>query len=204
MATTTIFTSANVGASRNESTTYATARAGSGTFTTPPANDVRLGQRLNSLVYYCWQIGLEFDLTSLAGATISDATLSIWLLADDSTQDFTVDARASDYGAAYSSADFIAGASLSGLTLLATRATSGIGATGAYKAFTDVAMVGFLVPGSVNRLILTADRQSAGSVPVGNEYITTYYDDTGGSTAPKLDITYTAGVSKIFAMGGFF
>lgn len=193
MATTTIFASANSGGLLCQNGTYSVARSGAGTLSLTPANDARLGQRFAfGTTYFCWQFGLEFDLTALAGATITAATLSIWLTADDSGTDFTVDARAVDYGPSYTTADFVAGASLSGNTLLATRATAGIGSDGAYKAFTDVAMVSFLVPGSVNRMVLSSSRQAAGNTPTGSEYITSYYDNTGGDgVRAKLDITYT-------------
>lgn len=189
----TLYASANSGGLLCQHGTYATARSGAGTLSITPANDARLGQRFAfGTTYYCWEYGLEFDLSSLpAGAIIQSATLSLWLTADDSATDFTIEARKFDYGAAYTTADFVAGASISSSTLVAQRSTSGIGADGAYKALTDVAMVANLTVGTTNRFLIASSLQKDGTTPTGSEYITSYYDNNGGDDKrPKLDITY--------------
>lgn len=188
MASTTINASANSGAIRSNDTVYATARAGSGTLTTITDVDARIGQSFGAPNYFCWQQFLEFDLSALSGATITAAVLSVYVWAIDGTPGYVIEARARDYGGSITTGDFVAGASLSGLTSLATWTSAAPDSE--YKAFTDVAMVGFLTPGAVNRIVLAGANQRTNSTPSGSEYITAYFSN-GAGFPPKLDITYT-------------
>jgi hypothetical protein len=202
MAAVTLYASANSGGLLCQHATYATARSGAGSLSVTPANDARIGQRFAFSTYFCWEYGLEFDLSSLAGATITDATLSLYLLADDSATDFTIEVRKFDYGAAYTTADFVAGASISSSTLVAQLSTLGIGSDGVYKALTDVAMVGNLTVGTTNRFLIASSRQKDGTTPTAAEYITAYYDNNGGDAVrPKLDITYVTATAAGHSSG---
>jgi hypothetical protein len=187
MATTTINASANSGAISCASTTYLTARSGGGTLSSQVAADARIGQYFNTPNYSCYQHLHEFDLSSLAGATISVATLSVWWDPDDSLTDFTVEARAHDYGT-FATSDFVAGADLASKTLLASISTSGQTVT-QYYALTDVAMVANLTPGGTARIVLASDRQGSSTTPTAAEYIRAEFD-TVTAHPPKLDITY--------------
>lgn len=186
MANVTIYASANSGGILSKDTAYATARSGGGTLSATPAGDARLGQRLFFSEYYCWQYLLEFDLSTLAGATISAATLSLYVWGIDGTG-YDIQARAYDFGT-FETADFRAGASFASDTLLAHWTVAS--PDGEYKAFTDDDMVAFLTPGSTNLMALGSSLFAAGTPPTANEFITGYFDNTGGNR-PKLDITYT-------------
>jgi hypothetical protein len=187
MATQTFNPSANSGVLVSNSTTYTTARAGGGSVTVGPNNDARIGQRLISVNYYCWELFLEFDLTALSGATITAATLSVYLRFRDGSTGHVIKARARDYGTLATS-DFVPGADLAALTELATYTVASPDTV--YKAFTDTAMVANLTEGALNRMVLATTRMEAGTVPTANEYTTVYYDNVAGFPA-TLDITYT-------------
>jgi hypothetical protein len=193
VATTTLYPTANSGALFSYDAAYANARAGTGTLAVQGAGDARIGQRLTTdPTYQVWQYELEFDLASIAGATISAAILSLFVTAVDGTPGYVIEVRMHDYGTSITTADFVAGASLSSKTLVAQWTSANPDTE--YKTFTDVAMPANLVAGSLNRMILVGARQTSNNAPTDAEYITAYYDNTGGDpTRPKLDITYTAG-----------
>jgi hypothetical protein len=186
MATQTFTASANSGGLQSRSTVYATARAGTGSTTATLAADARIGQRLFFSEYYIWQYLLEFDLTALAGATITAATLSIYPWAIDGTG-YGLEARSYDYGTLATS-DFVAGASLSGLTLLGSYTATAPDSV--YKAFSDVALTSTLVEGALNRMVVNPVNQRTDTAPTVDEYVTAYFDNSAGQP-PKIDITYT-------------
>lgn len=202
MATVTLTGTTNTNSINSSNAAYATARTG-GTLTLLGTADPRVGQRWTGTVYQCYEAFIEFDSTGIiaAGDTITAATLRMMLYLDDSTTDFTTRARLQDYGAAVTTADYVSGASLSG-TLLATLASSGIGATGAYKSFTDVAMPANVTKNGKTRIILHSDRHEAATVPTTSEYLTWWLDS---GNEPKLDLTYTpaAGGNAMGSMGFF-
>src|SRR6185436_2205735 len=79
---------------------------------------------------------LSFDVSDLAGQTYGAPRLSIFVDSDGSTTDFTVVAYAKTWLPGLASGDFVPGASLSGLTELATLATSSISGSG-FTVFTE-------------------------------------------------------------------
>lgn len=195
MATVTINGGTNAEAINAGSTVYATARTGGGTKSLLGVGDGRVGQRFSTPNYSCYEAFIEFDTTGIiaAGDTITAATLRLYMRFDDSTTDCVIEAYIQDYGASVTTADYVSGASLSGLTKVATLASSGVGATGAYKSFTDVALPANVVKNGVTRIVLASDRLASGTTPTGNEYLTFYaYDATN---MPKLDLIYTPAAS---------
>lgn len=195
MSTLTVYGIAGDGWVRSSNAAYATARSGSSIVAfTPDGNNLAIGQDLDGN-YYCYESFIGFDTSALgSGATVSAATLSLWLLIDSSTVDWTVQARLQSWSSGgLTTADWVAGASLT-QTLLATLATSGIGATGAYKDFTSDAAF----PGNINKtgnteMILCASDMVAGTTPA--EVRDVFFDDadTAGTTQdPKLVVTYSA------------
>lgn len=194
MSTLTVYGIAGDGWVRSNDATYATARSGSSLIAiTADANNLEIGQDGGG-GYYLYESFIGFDTSALgSSATVSAAVLSLWLLIDNSTVDWTVQARLQSWSAGgLTTADWVAGASLT-QTLLATLATSGIGATGAYKDFTSDAAF----PGNVNKtgnteMILCASDMVTGTPPA--EFRDVIFDDadTAGTTSdPKLTITYT-------------
>ena len=186
-----------VGGTTND---YALVRAGTGLFANPAYTYLWVGQNWaydsdfddNSLVVI--EGFLAFDTSSIPdGDTVSAAVLNLTALADGSTTDFTIEARLSDWGTGLTTADYVAGASLSGLTLLAHRATSS-GWTAAYD-LTDDAFPANVNKTGTTRLLLCSSRTTAGTSPTidRDEYVYAYSaDQTGTTRDPKLTVTYSS------------
>ena len=188
MATTTAYATSNSGALESYDADYATARAG-GAVGLRSDSDARVGQYLyGGTTRFCFEEFLEFDLSGLSGATITGATLSLFVWGIDGTPG-VIEARARDFGSGVSVADWVPGADLAGLTELATYTAAAPDTV--YKAFTSTGLVGWLTPGAVNRMVLASANIRTGTPPSAAEYITAYFSNYGGQP-PKLDITYTA------------
>lgn len=212
MATLTVYPGAggNDGIVSSTNATYLTARAGSGLVVSDTSGVPNVGQ-LNILGNYsCYEMFVQFDTSALgASAIVSAASLKLVLILDSSTNDFTNEARISNWGASLTTADWVAGASLSALTSVATLSTSGIGATDSYKTFaengtnfqTNISLTG------TTYLLIDSSRHVAGNVPGANVSEFVGWEATernaGTSTDPKIDITYTlpANITKMMLMG---
>lgn len=178
---------------------YSAARNGEeGLAVDSAASSLNVGQQFVD-EFFVYEAFLNFDVSSLSGSTIDSATLSLWLVVDASTTDFTIEARARNWGDTLESGDWVAGGSLSGLTLLASISTSGIGATGAYKPLTSeaallTAIATAAAGDGILRLMLCSSRTTGNNEPTGNEFVTvSSADETGTTQDPKLDITYSVG-----------
>jgi hypothetical protein len=179
-------------------TVYSTARAGTGTLTVTAASPTGIiGQRL-STTYRCYEDFYAFDTSSIpAEATITSAVLSVDGAGDHTIQECVFEARVHDWGAALSSADFVAGADLGNYVLVAKWDTATLGnllASG-YNAFTDVALAANIVKAGTTRLMLSSDRHRLGNTPTSDEYSWTgAKGDGAGVLAAKLDVEWsTAG-----------
>lgn len=217
MASLTVYSGAADGhiTSSDDDPNYANARAGTPSFSFTASTGgatATTGQRFPSgLQYDVMQSFHNFDVSAIpAGATIDAVELAIWPTSDQSATDFTIQARTKDWGAALTTADWTAGASLSGLTLLATLSTAGL-STGAYQAFTENgtalrdAVAAALAGDGVVRVMLSSDRTAAGTTPTGNEFVIYSSADEAGTTQdPKLTITYTPAASGNAARAMFY
>ena len=177
-----------------DNTVYSAAREGTTT----------VGYNLAALIagqygagsYACYESFIAFDTSSIPdGATITQVELSLYLTDDKSDTDFTVQVRPKTWtGSGLTPADWVAGADIDALTLLATLNSSGIGATGAYKTFAEN---GSNFRAAINKtgnteLILTSSRHAAGNTPTGYEYLVFQDADNAGTDQdPKLVVTYT-------------
>lgn len=194
---------------RSSDATYATARSGG---TLLASGNHSIGQEFNTgaAVYRCLESFVIFDTSGIADTdTVSAVVLSLDGSSDGSTQDFTVVASASSYdGGAVATTDYVAGASLAGLTEYATWSTAGYSAD--YNAFTQSA--GF--PAGINKtgntpIILFSDRHRDATAPNVDGTLETVAfidaDAAGTTTDPKLDITHAAGggatVKPLAALG---
>lgn len=196
MATLTVYSDTADGSINSSNATYSTARSG-GTFDVRTANTSDIVGQYTG--YNISEIFWGFDTSSIgSSATVSSAALSGYLVADASTTDFTVNARLYDWGATVTSADWIAGASLSGNTLLAHLATTALGAgTGVTYDFVDDAFAANVNKTAFTRLVLASSRQEGNNTPTGNEYIQLGMgDQTGTNFDPKLVVTYATRVPR--------
>lgn len=198
MPTLTVFSDATDGMLRSNDATYANARAGTGTlaaFTADVSNSIGQDFFVPDSNFYCRQTFYAFDTSSIGSATIDQVDFSLFAVTDSSVQDFTLEVREHDWGAALTTADFVAGASLAALTRLATFATSGW-TTSAYNLFTEdgTNFRSAIDPLGTTRVLVHSDRQRTNNAPVSGstEYVSAYTaDQTGTTNDPKLVVTYT-------------
>lgn len=191
MTVTTVYSSAD-GNVWSTDATYATARAGGTMQATAGPATVYCGQATG---YTCYQSVLAFDTSSIPDDdVVSDVSLEMMLSNDLSTTNLVVQARTHSWGGTADTGDWVAGASLSALTLLATLSTNGIGATGSYKTFTsETAFASAIVLTGSTEVMLSSDRQAAGTTPTNNEYVRFHATAAAGTTQdPKLTITHEA------------
>lgn len=181
---------------------YSTARSGGGTLTADSSNDyVVVGQvQIPGALadYYCYEGFISFD-TSGIGANPTAAVLDMYGAFDWSGVNFTVNARAYDWGASVTTADYIAGASLSANALRATFATSGFTTSG-YNTFTSEGTFKDNLTNPV-RLVLSSSRLESGTTPgsastagdANDERVYFFSSNkTGISNDPTLTVTADA------------
>jgi hypothetical protein len=178
------------GRCRGSSAVYLDARAGANIMTDSygyAGRDVAAG------TYYVFDLYASFDTAVVPDDdVITDVVLSLNLEEDGSTTDFTMEARLFDWGASLTTADWVNGADLAALPLLATLPTAGIGATGAFKDFTsESAFIGAInSTGSTRMLICCAGKRSA-TPNADSEYLKfTPGNDGTEALRPLLTITH--------------
>ena len=165
---------------------YSTARTGTGN--TLQTTSINVGQGITTLSnFLCMECFFEWDTSGLPdNAVIDSAVISIWVSSNDGRNvDFVLEVRTDDWGASVDTGDFVPGASLSGLTLLASKNQSGWGA-GSYADLTsETALISAISKTGWTRAIGSSSKHRAGTSPAEYEYL-------GLSTTnpPKLTVTY--------------
>lgn len=141
---------------------------------------------------------LGFDTSSVVG-TVSSAVLSMYVTAKSTGgADFTMTAAIYDWGATLTTADWVPGASLSGLTKVATVATTGV-SDAAYNTFTNVAFPANVNKSGTTRIVLYSDRTEANTSPGSFEYVEMSTADVSGTTEdPKLVVVAAALSTPVF------
>jgi hypothetical protein len=141
---------------RCEDAVYANARAGTGTLTAanPASNLMTIGSHSESGgIFTCREGFISFDTSLIT------ETPSIALYTEMSTSVFTGPGgavghlRVRDYGSSVETSDFVAGADLPALTLVARIAQVDQLPVDVYHTWADVAMAANIVPGGITRLI---------------------------------------------------
>ena len=126
MPSVTIPAHAASGELQSAGTSWAIARAGTGTFTAA-AGPARIGAGFSSPNNYAWAAFLAFDLSAVpALATITGAHLETVFTADVTATDMQLRARVRSWLPAIAGADWIAGASIGAVPIVATRETLGL------------------------------------------------------------------------------
>ena len=193
---TTVYSSTVDGHINSSNVVYLTARAGSGLVTNTAGVTFTTGQTLPAGISNCFEGFVSFDTSPIPDAEpITAATLSLWATTKVvASSDFTLEARSSNWGASLDTGDWVAGASLSALTLLASIATTAV-TTGQYNDLTENGTnlrTAIDVTGTT-WILLDSDRHVAGNVPTGGEQVTCSSADEAGTTQdPKLVVTSTS------------
>lgn len=154
----------NQGFIGSSNSNYTTARAGTGTFAVVPSTGAfYVGQKYEDSAHTVYESFFEFD-TSVVAGTIVSAILKINVSGDNSSPDFTIEAYLRDFGTGLTSADWVAGASISGLTLLASLSTSGL-VTGVRTLTSEAAFIGNINQSGMTRIMLASSRTRTGTQP---------------------------------------
>jgi hypothetical protein len=174
--------------------TYATARAGAALNADSAGSTMPLGQ---FGTYNCYESFISFDTSTIGTDEISSATLSLYAYGDNSVTDFTCHARLKDWGASVTTADWVAGADLSSLPLLASVSTLGL-STSSYTDFTsESAFLTNINKTGTTGIILSSSRHEAANAPTNNEFVVWYTADQGGSFRPKLVVVHGAATTAV-------
>lgn len=191
MSTTVVYGDTVEGGIGSADAVYANARAGAGLF---GSASLLMGQYG---AYNIYEAFLRFDTSFLGTDTITSAVLSLYVNNNSSVTDFIAEARLHPWGATLETADWVAGASLSGLTLLATLDTSAV--TGAaYNDFTDVALPANINKTGFTNIMLSSSNHRLGNAPTADEYLGVDTKANGGTTTgPKLTIVSTSVAASI-------
>lgn len=158
---------ANSGRVTSADTVYATARSGAGTLATT-SNFVSGGQDLVGSTYTVFEGFLEFDTSAIpAAAEILSAVISIDVNSGYAGPAQNAEIRVNDYGSSLTTADFVPGANLSSLTLVATLASTSWPNSGLVAFTSQSAMLTSITQGGKSRFIFESSRLVAGTVPSG-------------------------------------
>jgi hypothetical protein len=201
----TFFSATTDGRVEGNSATYANAREGTGTINVTTADTSRFIGQFFSATYSCYELFFSWDTSAITDSDVVTAvTLDLWLVTDSSTSGFTLEAREHDWGASLTSADYVAGSALGSKTLMASKSTSGIGATGAYKTFTSTAA--FLAATNLKTgtvyIMVSSSEHRLGNAPSGTDGVTFSMADNAGTTQdPKLTVTHNVPASSPFFTG---
>lgn len=166
------------------SANYADARSGAGTKSLMGETSTdRVGQRLSSGTYYCWEAFAYWDTSSLSDAlVIADAYIDLRGSSDASTTAFDLEVRARDYGGSVQTSDYVAGADLSGLTLLATISSELVDTTYYVRSHPESALKSAINLTGNTQVLIHSSRQRTNDAPSGDEYWSLY----GGTSGAKL------------------
>jgi hypothetical protein len=192
-------TEASDGTLTSESTIYSDARAGTGP--SPPVADTTaslfpVGQEfISGSLYRCHENFLRFNTGVLPDTAIIDAAYLTVFVQTISTVSFTLEARTKAWGPTVTSADWVAGASLGGLTLLGslTGLTLYPGETyGGWYTFTSTAAF----KTAVNRtgyteIMISSSRLRTGTAPTAaDELVEVQAFEAGTGLPAYLQVVY--------------
>jgi hypothetical protein len=176
-------------------TSYASARTGEGLAAVDSSSgsiSLYFGQNFTSFkgspTYDIFESFVRFDTSSLSGLSLLTAELRLYFLTDLSTTNFEMQARLHTWGTALTTADWVAGASLSTKTLLASLNTSGI-TTGSYYTFIDTALLANLNTTGFTDIILVSKNTVDGTTATQEEYVLSSANVNG--FAIRLVVTFT-------------
>lgn len=191
----TIYSGTGDGTIYSSNATYATARSGSGLYADTADTIIYVGQASFGS-FQCNEGFISFNTSSVAG-NVSSATLYLNKYSFQTPgTNYTLRARRLDWGT-LTTADWIAGASVSGQTLLASLSTASF-VDDTYVALTsDGAFITNINQSGTTGIILTSSLFEAGTSPSGDDQIGIFSGDESGTTKdPKLEVNATLPTSR--------
>ena len=200
MSTTTVYPSTADGyLTSGSNVSYATARSGGKYQQINSTGDFMwvTQYKEGSDYFYCYSGYLDFDTSSIPDTDeISAVTLSLYAISSYGTPG-ALEVYAYDWGEELTFADWIAGADVAAMTLLASY--PGTWSGGAYRALTsETAFKAAINKTGVTRLFLCTTKFRTGSAPSDEDGYTFYATEKGTTYRPKLVIEHAAaaGVPK--------
>jgi hypothetical protein len=190
--------------------TYAAARAGTGDNGVGVISNLYIGQECGASggvgEYHVYEAFVSFNTSAIPDTdTISSAVLTLSALnrfAVGGPASYDIEARLDNFGATVDPADFVPGASLSGLTLLAHHtATSSTWTTNTAYDFVADALAANVNKTGSTQMLLSIDRTRTGTMTAGGtvnayETLEAYSADAAGTTYdPKLTIIYSGSIT---------
>jgi hypothetical protein len=156
------------------------------------SNALYIGQDKGITPYYVYRGFLFFDTAAIPdSATITSATLSLYVSSDHSTNDFNATLQTG--GSTYPHDPLEIGdyyyphySSNGG-----SRNTSEISGTGYWNVTLNSDGINWLSKIGTSKFALLSSRDISNTAPSGAEYVTVYSSEQGESYAPKLYVTYT-------------
>ncbi len=157
-----------------------------------------VGQALDQYnTYYCYQGFHAFNTASIGPAStiVQGGTfLQLTSAADNSSSDFTVEARLTDEfntpGNVASAGNFKSAAQLSGMTLLANYNTNGGFTPGFTYSLANVALTDSTInKAGLTRMVISSSKQRTLSAPTGQESVSYYFGDSSFGK-PTLTVQY--------------
>lgn len=176
---------------------YATARAG-GTLTLYAGDSLRIGDDFQGgTAYRCMETFLNFNTAAIPDTdVITDPVLSLYGQEDACWEVWTAQVRLRDWGDTLATGDWVPGADLSALPLLAhfdvdNRADNFV--KDAYNDFTsEAAFLTNINKTGFTRLVIHRDGLATNTAPGAYTYIQAWDVEKGTVYRPKLVVTHTA------------
>ena len=192
MSTTTIYTTTADGYLKSENATYSTARAGGTITKLDNYQDIWVDQAPGYLLYCAF---LAFDTSGIPDDDeISAATLSLYPHESDAYAGSpgTLEVYAYDFGSSLETGDWVAGADVSALTLVASTTTSGW-TTGARRALaSQEAFKAAINKIGSTRLFICLSGFRTGDAPASESWFGFHSAEKGAGYAPMLVVEHAA------------
>jgi len=193
MTTYTIYGLTGDGYVYSQAGNYATAR--STAYAASTGSISFIGQYSNSTgsTQKCYEAFFGFDCSVInAGETVTSAILNLCLGYNKTGTDFILNARTKSWLDTLTTGDWVAGASLSALTLLGSFDTTGLPALENYFQFSDIAMTALVDAKSATTDFLVSGSRHEAGTEMGHpsdEHIYCYSaNQAGTSKDPYLDV----------------
>ena len=196
MSTTTVYPSTADGYLESGSNvSYATARSGGAVQKIHNTDDDMWVDQYSGNKFYCYSGYLDFDTSSIPDTDeISAVTLSLYAIQAYGSPG-ALEVYAYDWGEELTFADWIAGADVAAMTLLASY--PGTWSGGAYRALTSkTAFKAAINKTGVTRLFLCTTKFRTGSAPTDKNGYTFYATEKGTTYRPKLVIEHAAAAAS--------
>lgn len=180
---------------QSDNATYATARSGGTLVADSTALLLEIGQVFNNPGYTCRELFFAFVTSALTtSALISQTDLSFYAGALSAAQAFTMNVHLKDWSTTVDTGDWVAGASITAQTLLATLASASV-TQNAYNQWIENSsnLRNNVNVSGTTRMMMSSSRHSGNNAPVlANQEVCeiSFADNTGTTQDPKLVVTY--------------